>query len=197
MTSSPFPVQIAMAMHLFGTDTPIVVLVLRAVVVYVFLLVVLRLAGRREMGQLSSFDLVLLLILSNSVQNSINAGDNSLVGGLISAVALVALNWIVGWAAYHFTWFERLVQGRPVRIVSDGKVHLRALARERISLEELRSALRKQGIFTITECKRVVLEPDGTLTAIRRDFEPRGEAELAHPDPVHVARKEDPAAYGA
>ncbi|HVO29642.1 MAG TPA: DUF421 domain-containing protein, partial [bacterium] len=69
-------------MHqLLGTDTAVPVLVLRAAVVYVFLVVVLRLAGRREMGQLSSFDLVLLLILSNSVQNSINAGDNSLVGG--------------------------------------------------------------------------------------------------------------------
>lgn len=183
--------------HLLVPEAPIWELVLRAVAVYVFLIVVLRLAGRRETGQLSSFDLVLLLILSNAVQNSINAGDNTLVGGMISALALIVLNWIVGWAAYRFVWFERLVQGRPTRIVTDGKVHVAAMRRERITLEELHSALRKQGIFTITECRRVILEADGTLTAIRRDLPPRTLAELAHPDPEHVPRPDDPAAYGA
>src|SRR5882724_7191389 len=113
--------------HVFIPDTSIPVLILRAVVVYVFLVVMLRLAGRREMGQLSSFDLVLLLILSNAVQNSINAGDNTLVGGLVSAVSLVGLNWFVGFMAYRFPWFERVVQGSPVRIVTDGRVHLSAL----------------------------------------------------------------------
>lgn len=176
---------------------PVVVLVARAFAVYVFLVVVLRLAGRRETGQLSSFDLVLLLILSNAVQNSINAGDNTLVGGLISATALIAINWVVGWMAYRYTWFERIAQGAPVRIVSDGKIHVEALQHERITLEELRSALRKQGIFAIDDCTMVILEADGTLTAVRKDFQPRSLAELAHPDPVHVPRPDDPAAYGA
>jgi uncharacterized membrane protein YcaP (DUF421 family) len=162
--------------------SPIPELIARAVVVYVFLLVALRIAGRRELGQLTSFDLILLLILSNAVQNSINAGDNSLGGGIVSAVTLLALNWAVGFAAYRWAPFERLVQGRPVRIVTDGKVHRGALRRERITLEELRSALRKQGIARVSDCRRVVLEADGTLTAQRKDVEHHTLAELAMPE---------------
>ena len=100
-------------LHLLLPDTYIPFLIGRAVAVYLFLVVILRLAGRREMGQLSSFDLILLLILSNAVQNSINAGDNTLVGGLISAISLVGLNWIVGFMAYRFSWFESIIQGSP------------------------------------------------------------------------------------
>ena len=156
-------------------------LILRAVAVYVFLVVVLRVAGRRELGQMTSFDLVLLLVLSNAVQNSINAGDNSLVGGLVSAITLVMVNWLVGYAVYHVPLLERLVQGSPTRIVTDGKVHVGALRRERITLQELRSALRKQGVMSISECKRVILEPDGTLSAVKKGYEPRPLEELAHP----------------
>ena len=80
-------------------------------------MVALRLAGRRELGQMTTFDLVLLLVLANAVQNSINAGDNSLGGGLISAATLLVLNFAVGEAAYRWRWFERLVQGRPRPLV--------------------------------------------------------------------------------
>ena len=184
-------------LHFVLPDVNWVELIARGVAVYVFLIVVLRIAGRREMGQLSSFDLVLLLILSNAVQNSINAGDNSLGGGMISALTLIVLNGFVAYAAYKSRWFDRLIQGRPVRIVTDGKVHVKAIERERITLSELKSALRKQGIMSITECRRVILEPDGTLSAQRRDETDKGLAELAHPDPVHVGEKDDPAAYGA
>lgn len=168
--------------HLLVAETPVLLLVLRAVVVYAFLLLALRVAGRRELGQMTSFDLVLLLVVSNAVQNSINAGDNSLVGGLVSAVTLVVLNWGVGFASWRWGWFERAVQGRPLRIVTDGKVHVGAMRRERITLGELRSALRKQGIPRIGDCQRVVLEPDGTLTALRRGVEARSLEELAHPE---------------
>jgi len=156
-------------------------LVLRAVVVYFFLLVALRLAGRRELAQLTSFDLVLLLIISNAVQNAINAGDNSLGGGLVSAVALLLLNWGVGFASYRWRRVERLLQGRPARIVTDGKIHFGELRRELITLAELRSALRKQGVMRIADCDQVVLEPDGTLSVIRRGVTPRSPEELAHP----------------
>jgi len=168
--------------HFLAPTTSLLELVLRSVSVYVFLLIALRLAGRRELGQMTSFDLILLLILSNAVQNSINAGDNTLGGGLLSAVTLLGVNFIVGFAAYRFRWFERLVQGRAIRIVSDGRVHARALRSERITLEELRSALRKQGIMRISDCKLVVLEPDGTLTAQRRDIQVHTLEELAHPE---------------
>lgn len=150
-------------------ETAVLALVVRSVVVYVFLMIALRLAGRRELGQMTTFDLVLLLVLANAVQNSINAGDNSLGGGLISALTLLVLNFGVGEATYRWRWFERLVQGRPVPLVHNGKLVWRNMKRERVTLEELRSALRKQGVDGVSKCKHAVLESDGTLTAVRDD----------------------------
>ena len=88
-------------------------IVLRGVIVYIFLLGLLRITGKRQVGQLAPFDLVLLLVLSNAVQNSMNAGDNSLAGGLLSATTLVALNHLVGLATYRSKRMERLIEGRP------------------------------------------------------------------------------------
>jgi uncharacterized membrane protein YcaP (DUF421 family) len=163
-------------------QAPIWALVLRGVVVYVFLVAALRLSGRRELGQMTSFDLVLLLLVSNAVQNSLNAGDNSLVGGLVSAATLFLLNRAVGYATWRWRWFELLLQGRPLRLVTDGKFHEGALRSERLTVAELRSALRKQGISRLGDCQRVILEPDGTLTAVRVGNEPPPRAELIHPD---------------
>lgn len=157
-------------------------LALRAVVVYAFLLGALRVAGRRELAQMTSFDLILLLLISNAVQNAINAGDNSLTGGLVSATALIAVNWVLGYAAWRWRRVERILQGQPIRIVTDGRVHLGALRRELLSEAELRSALRKQGISRISDCQSVTLEPDGTLSALRRDVQHVALTELAHPD---------------
>lgn len=164
--------------HLWRPETAVGALVLRAVVVYVFLGIALRIAGRRELAQMTAFDLVLLLILANAVQNSINAGDNSLGGGLISAATLLVLNFAVGEATYRWRWFERLVQGRPLPLVRDGKVVMRNLKKERITIEELRSALRKQNVDGISRCKQAVLESDGTLTAVRDDVTQHDLSEL-------------------
>ncbi len=167
--------------HLLIPEAPVGALILRSIVVYVFLLLALRLAGRRELAQMTSFDLILLLVISNAVQNSINAGDNSLTGGLVSAVTLVVLNWGVGWASYRWRRVERALQGGPVRIVTDGKIHFEEMRRELITLAELRSALRKQGIMRVADCEQVVLEPSGTLSIIRRDAPQATPRELAHP----------------
>ena len=156
-------------MHMLRPEAPVGALVVRAIVVYVFVGIALRVAGRRELGQMTTFDLVLLLVLANAVQNSINAGDNSLGGGLISATTLLVINFAVGEATYRWRWFERLVQGRPLPLVRNGRLVLRNMKRERVTLEELRSALRKQGIDGVTQCKHAVLESDGTLTAVRND----------------------------
>jgi uncharacterized membrane protein YcaP (DUF421 family) len=171
--------------HFLAPETSVALLVVRAAVVYGFLVVALRVAGRRELAQMTSFDLVLLLVISNAVQNSINAGDNSLSGGLVSAATLLLVNWGVAFATWRWRRFETLVQGHPVRIVTDGKVHLGALRRELLTVAELRSALRKQGIMRIGDCKQVVLEPDGTLSAVRSDVVERPLQELAHPDRLH------------
>lgn len=155
--------------HFWRPETAVLGLIVRALVVYGFLMIALRMAGRRELGQMTTFDLVLLLVLANAVQNSINAGDNSLGGGLISATTLLLINFAVGEATYRWRWFERLVQGRPLTLVRNGKIVLRSMQRERVTLEELRSALRKQGIDGVSHCKHAVLESDGTLTAVRDD----------------------------
>jgi uncharacterized membrane protein YcaP (DUF421 family) len=154
---------------LLRPETPVLLLMLRSVAVYAFLTVSLRLAGRRELAQMTTFDLVLLLVLANAVQNSINAGDNSLGSGLICASTLLAVNFAVGEATYRWRWFERLVQGRPRPLVRNGKIIVRNMKKERITLEELRSALRKQNIDGVSQCKQAVLESDGTLTAVRND----------------------------
>jgi len=171
--------------HFLVPEAPVWNLVVRAVAVYGFLVVALRIAGRRELAQMTSFDLVLLLVISNAVQNSLNAGDNSLAGGIVSAVTLVVLNWGLGFATYRWRRVERLVSGKPIRIVTDGRVHVKALRRELLTLDELRSALRKQGVMRITDCAQVVLEPDGTFSVVRKDVVQRSLEELAHPDPVY------------
>jgi len=168
---------------LVGTDL-LLPLALRAVVVFAFLLVALRIAGRRELAQMTSFDLILLLVVSNAVQNSITAGDTSLTGGLVSAAVLIGVNWAIGYAVWRWRRVERLLQGNPLRLVTDGKMHLGALRQERLSLAELHSALRKQGIAGIADCRAVTLEPDGTLTVLRRDAPQHLPEELIHPDAV-------------
>src|SRR6184192_4410655 len=95
--------------------------IVRAVIVYLFLMVLLRLTGKRQVGQLAPFDLVLLLVLSNAVQNSMN-GDNSITGGVLLASTLVALNWLVGWMTFRSKGLEHLVEGRPIILVHNGHV---------------------------------------------------------------------------
>ncbi len=172
--------------HLLVPETPTWAFVARALAVYGFLLLALRVAGRRELAQMTSFDLILLLLISNAVQNSMNAGDDSLTGGLVSAATLVLVNWAVGWAAYRWRGVERVVQGEPIRLVTDGRVHVGALRRELLTLSELRSALRKQGVMRIADCAEVVLEPDGTFSVLRRGIDRQSLADLAHPDDEYV-----------
>ena len=140
--------------------------VVRAVVVYVFLIVILRLTGKRQVGQLAPFDLVLLLVLSNAVQNSMNGGDNSLTGGLISATTLVGLNWIVGWATYRSKRLEKLIEGRPVILIHDGQVHYDALNRVKMTIHELKAALRAEGCATESEVRFAIVENNGHVSVV-------------------------------
>ena len=116
-------------------------LVLRSAVVYSALIIILRVTGKRQVGQLAPFDLVLLLVLSNAVQNSMNGGDNSLAGGLISAVTLVTLNYLVGYATFKSKRIEAIVEGRPLLLIHNGRVledvlaHAKVTHHERIPIE--------------------------------------------------------------
>lgn len=154
---------------MFNIHNPWWELVFRGVIVYFFLFVLLRATGKRQVGQLAPFDLILLLILSNAVQNSMNAGDDSLIGGLISALTLVAINWGLAFAARRSRTIERLLEGSPLVVVRNGKIKRDVLDRELISDEDLRAALRLAGSFSTSEVKLAILETNGHLSVERAD----------------------------
>src|SRR5437764_12721236 len=141
-------------------------LILRSTIVYVFLVGLLRLTGKRQVGQLAPFDLVLLLVLSNAVQNAMNGGDNSITGGLILASTLVALNWLVGWLTFRSKAFEALIEGRPVILVHNGHVDLKAMRRVQMTHHELEAALRSEGCCGLSEVRFAVLENNGHVTVV-------------------------------
>jgi uncharacterized membrane protein YcaP (DUF421 family) len=140
--------------------------VLRGIIIYVFLIVLLRLTGKRQVGQLAPFDLVLLLVLSNAVQNAMNGGDNSVIGGMISAVTLVGLNWLVGLLTYRSKKLEALVEGRPEVLIHNGKLFEQALKRAKLTQHEVMCALREAGCATIEEVQAALLENDGSISVV-------------------------------
>lgn len=142
--------------------------VLRGVVVYVFLLVFLRLTGKRQTGQYAPFDLVLLLILSNAVQNSMNAGDNSLVGGLISAATLIGCHVVLAQLTFRFKWMERLIDGSPQVLVQQGQVNHALMRKELLSTDDLEAALRASGCLHLHEVERATIETNGQITVVLR-----------------------------
>lgn len=143
-------------------------LIVRALVVYVFLLALLRITGKRQVGQLAPFDLVLLLVLSNAVQNSMNAGDNSLVGGLISAATLVGLNFLVSVATFRSKKAEDLIEGRPQVLIHNGILFEDVMARAQLTHHELNAALRRAGCSSIEEVHSAVLENNGVISVLPR-----------------------------
>lgn len=141
----------------------------RAAMVYAILLVGIRLTGKREVGQLTPFDLVLLLLISNAVQNAMTGPDTTVTGGLVAAATLLSLNYAVALVRMRFAPFRRFVEGVPVVLVSHGDVHHRNLARERMTPEELAAALREHDVADIDEVELAMLEVDGTVSVIRRE----------------------------
>ncbi|HEY4593554.1 MAG TPA: YetF domain-containing protein [Thermoanaerobaculia bacterium] len=141
-------------------------LIVRSVAVYLFLLIVLRLTGKRQVGQLAPFDLVLLLVLSNAVQNSMNGGDNSLTGGLISAATLIAFNYLVGFATFRSKRLEALIEGRPELLVHNGKLYEEVLTRAQLTRHELNAALRQAGCGCVEEVHTAVLENNGGISVV-------------------------------
>jgi uncharacterized membrane protein YcaP (DUF421 family) len=142
---------------------------IRAVAVFFCLMLMLRLTGKRQGGQLSAFDLVLLLILSNAVQNSMNGGDNSILGGLLLAATLVLLNWGIGWLTFFSRTVERLVDSPPEILVRDGHVNRQALFRTQITMHELNAGLRAAGACGPTKVRFAVLETNGHITVITEE----------------------------
>ena len=143
--------------------------IVRGLIVYVFLIGLLRLTGRRQIGQLAPFDLVLLLVLSNAVQNAMNGGDNSVIGGLISATTLVAVNWLVSYATFRNKRLARVIEGRPQVIIHNGNVYRDVMQREQLTQSELDAALRAAGCACVDDVHFAVLENNGQISVRVRD----------------------------
>jgi uncharacterized membrane protein YcaP (DUF421 family) len=147
---------------------PIAEKLLRTLAVYVFLLVGLRLAGKRELGQLNPFDLVVLLLLSNTVQNAIIGNDNSLAGGILGATSLLIINWVVVRYLYTHPAIARLIEGDSDVLIKDGQVRESRLKRELITRAELESAARRQGLEGLHVVETCRLEVGGALTFVQK-----------------------------
>ena len=140
--------------------------IIRAASVYLFLFLAFRFTGKRQMGQLTPFDLIVLLVISNVVQNALIGKDDSLGGGIIGAVTIFALNYLVVEIAYRFKPARRLLESSPTLLVHNGRVLHENLSRERITFDELLVALRRNGIVEPSEARFAILEENGGISVI-------------------------------
>src|SRR5215470_16543897 len=160
---------------MFFLGIPLAEKILRPVVVYVFLIIGLRLAGKRELAQLNPFDLVVLLTLSNTVQNAIIGDDNSVSGGLIGAATLLAINYLVIKFLYNHEKLNRLVEGDADILIDNGEVKHDRLKKELVTMYELEAAAHKQGFASLEEVERAILEPGGTIAFIGKKPAPEAQ----------------------
>lgn len=138
--------------------------VLRGVIVYVFLLLILRVTGKRQTGQLAPFDLVLLLVLSNAVQNAMNGGDNSILGGIISATTLIALHYCVALMTFKSKTLESWIEGTPRMLIHNGELDEKVMRSELLTHHELAAALRAAGCADMKHIHTATLENNGQIT---------------------------------
>src|ERR1700761_733682 len=148
---------------MFHLHMPIAEKLLRPVIVYITLILFLRLFGKRELAQLNPFDLVVLLSLSNTVQNAIIGDDNTVSGGIIGAFGLLTINWVLSKVLYYFPKLNAALEGTKTYLIRHGEVDYEALKKETLTDIELRSILHKQGFDRYEEVEKCVLEPNGTF----------------------------------
>jgi uncharacterized membrane protein YcaP (DUF421 family) len=149
---------------MFVLALPVLEKIARPVIVYFFLVIGLRLAGKRELAQLNPFDLVVLLTLSNTVQNAIIGDDNSVTGGLIGAATLLFINYLVVRFLFKHERLDLVVEGQPTVLIEHGKLRTDQLTQELITLPELEAAAHRQGFASLDEVERAAIEPGGTLS---------------------------------
>ncbi len=149
--------------HMFHMPLPILEKILRPMIVYLCLVFFLRIFGKRELAQLNPFDLVVLLSLSNTVQNAMIGDDNSVSGGIIGAFSLLAINWLMVRLLFRSPRLEQVFQGTEHVLIRRGRVDHKALAAELMSEQELLSAVHKQGFDSFKDVAKCVLEPNGTF----------------------------------
>ncbi|WP_449447128.1 DUF421 domain-containing protein [Thermomonas brevis] len=154
--------------ELFQLSAPWWVFVLRSTAIYVLVMALVRVSGKRAVGQFTPFDLVLLILIGNAVQNGINGGDNSLTGAAIMAVTLIVLNYVVALLTSRYRRFERMVEGEPVVLARDGKLFPQVLRRELVSNEDFAEALRVNGVEQVEEVGLAMLETNGHITVLAK-----------------------------
>ena len=157
---------------LFHPDVSILEKIIRPILVYFFLIISLRLAGKRELAQLNPFDLVVLLTLSNTVQNAIIGSDNSVTGGIIGAITLLAVNYIVVRFLYSHENLDRIIEGDAELLIENGRLRQDNLRKELITVIELEEAAHKQGFASLNLIDRAVLEPGGTISFVGKQPQP-------------------------
>src|SRR3954466_14342388 len=153
---------------LFVPSIPFWAIIVRSVVVYIVVLMLLRMSGKRQVANLGTSELVALLLISNAVQNSMNGGDNSLTAGLVLAAVLMVMSFIFAALTYFSRDWERFIQGRPTLLIHHGVLQRHNLRRELLNVRELRAQLRKQGIQNIADVDEAVLESDGYISVVRK-----------------------------
>ncbi|MGZ3748110.1 MAG: DUF421 domain-containing protein [Pseudobdellovibrionaceae bacterium] len=142
-------------------------LIIRGFVVYLAVLILLRISGKKQLGQMGATEFVAILLISNAVQNSMNGGDNSLIGGLLLALVLVSLSSLISYLTYKSRFFSAIFEGTPTILVHKGKIIPQNLAKEQMNEGELKTLLRKQGLHSISEINAAILEADGTLSVTK------------------------------
>jgi uncharacterized membrane protein YcaP (DUF421 family) len=168
--------------HLLQLDLPIIEKMLRPVIIYLFLVIALRLAGKRELAQLNSFDLIVLLTLSNTVQNAIIGNDNSLTGGIIGASTLLFINYIMVRFLFNHPTVSRILEGNADVLIEKGKICHDRLKNEVITVQELEEAAHKQGYSSLAVIQRAVIEPGGNISFFPKEDHPhlKRHEELMH-----------------
>lgn len=160
----------------------LMIIVARTAVIYLVILMGVRLSGKREVGQMTPFDLTLLLLISNAVQNAMTGGDNTLAGGVVAAATLLLLNYVVAELAGANRRFRKFVEGQPSLLVHDGQILSAQLAKEHVSMDQLQRALREHGISTYHDVALAVLEVDGSISCLKYD-------EIKPTASTHLARR--------
>ena len=153
---------------LFQLSAPWWHFVLRACAIYVLVMVLIRVSGKRAVGQFTPFDLVLLILIGNAVQNGINGGDDSLTGAAIMATTLIALNYGIAFVTSRNRKVEKFVEGVPVVLARNGKLFDHVLRRELVSREDFREALRMNGVDDVSEVELALLETNGSISVVKK-----------------------------
>lgn len=154
---------------MFSGAHVLIEIALRTAVIYIVVLVGVRLSGKREVGQMTPFDLTLLLLISNAVQNAMTGPDTSLLGGVAAAATLLILNYFVAELSGGNRRFRKFVQGQPSLLIHDGQIIAAHMAKEHVSLDELQRALREHGIGSTKDVALAVLEVDGSISCLKYD----------------------------